>query len=156
MKYSILLVVLLVSLAGVGASYPVRCQEVGDSVIGTVTDCDVQSDPLPFKWTTTIKLKKGCKWAGLDDIRFIYSNPDDSIEATCNTAATLPGNFSKNDNITIQQTCSSFSPPLQKGANLVVIVFYTHHDSFDDVLMYNFPIPGYINQPHHPSPLTPH
>ncbi len=32
-----------------------------------------------------------------------------------------------------------------KGATLVIIFFYTHHDSFDDVLMYKFPIPGYIN-----------
>jgi hypothetical protein len=111
-------------------------------VIGTVTDCDAQHDPLPFIWTTSIKLKKSCKWAGLDDLAYIYSNPDDTIEASCITAVTLPGTYSKNDNISIQQ---SFDPPLVKGANLMVIVFYTHHDSFDDVLMYNFPIPGYVN-----------
>jgi hypothetical protein len=45
-------------------------------VIGTVTDCDVSNDPLPFNWTATIKLKKACKWAGIDDIYYIYSNPD--------------------------------------------------------------------------------
>jgi hypothetical protein len=154
MKYCEVLVVLLVSLAALVEAYPVRCQEVGDSVIGTVSDCDVQSDPLPFKWTATIKLKKACKWAGLDDVRFIYSNPDESIEGSCNTGATLPGNFSKNDNITIQQSCNSFSPPLEKGATLVVLVFYTHHDSFDDVLMYNFPIPGYVNQHAQPTLLS--
>lgn len=32
-----------------------------------------------------------------------------------------------------------------KGANLLVMVFYTHHETFDDVLMYNFPIPGFVN-----------
>lgn len=41
--------------------------------------------------------------------------------------------------------CLSFTPPLQKGANLVVLMFYSHHDSFDDVLMINVPIPGYVN-----------
>jgi len=61
-------------------------------------------------------------------------------------ASPVPGTYSKNDNITIAQTCNSFDPPLVKGANLIVMVFYTHHDSFDDVLMYNFPIPGYINE----------
>lgn len=114
-------------------------------MIGTVTDCDVMSDPLPFKWTTVIKLKKACKWAGLDDITYIYSNPDDTIDGSCITAASLPGTYNKNDNISIQQTCTSFNPPLVKGANLVVMVFYTHHETFDDVLMYNFPIPGYVN-----------
>lgn len=114
-------------------------------MIGTVTDCDVTSDPLPFTWTTTLKLKKNCKWAGLDDVYYIYSNPDQTIEGKCTTAATLPGNYSKNDNVTIQQTCTSFTPALMKGANLVVMVFYTHHETFDDVLMYNFPIPGYVN-----------
>lgn len=29
------------------------------------------------------------------------------------------------------------------GASLAIIFFYTHHDSFDDVLMFSFPIPGY-------------
>lgn len=110
-----------------------------------MTDCDVLSDPVPFKWTTTIKLKKSVKWAGLDDVQYIYSNPDDSIEGICSTAASLPGTYSRNDNVTIQQSCTSFNPALVKGANLVVIVFYTHQSSFDDVLMYNFPIPGYIN-----------
>jgi hypothetical protein len=116
-------------------------------VIGTVSDCDVVSDPLPFKWTTTFKLKKNCKWAGVDDVYIIYSNPDETIEGKCTLAAPLPGAYNKGDTITIEQTCNSFNPPLVKGANLVVMVFYTHHDSFDDVLMYNFPIPGYINEP---------
>jgi hypothetical protein len=63
-------------------------------------------------------------------------------------AAPLPATFQKGDSITIEQTCISFSPPLVKGANLLVLVFYTHHDSFDDVMIYNFPIPGYITEEH--------
>jgi hypothetical protein len=122
--------------------------------LGTVSDCNVLSDPLPFRWETTIKLKKAVKWAGIDDVYIIYSNPDQTITGNCQTAATLPGNFSKNDNVLISQTCTSFTPPLVVGANLLVMVFYTHHDSFDDVLMYNFPIPGYINDSPHPTPLT--
>ena len=114
-------------------------------MIGTVSDCDVASDPLPFTWTTTLKLKKNCKWVGLDDVYYIYSNPDQTIDGKCTTTATLPGSYSKNDNITIQQTCTSFTPALIQGANLIVMVFYTHHETFDDVLMYNFPIPGYVN-----------
>lgn len=70
-------------------------------MIGTVTDCDVKSDPLPFKWTTTIKLKKSCKWQGVDDIYIIYANPDETIAGKCTLAATLPGTLSKNDNVTI-------------------------------------------------------
>ena len=70
-------------------------------MLGTVTDCDVKSDPIPFRWTSTIKVKKNVKWAGLDDISYIYSNPDQTITGNCSTAAPLPGNFSKNDNITI-------------------------------------------------------
>lgn len=142
----ILSLIFLLSVAFANqVAYPVRCQEIGDSVIGAVTDCDVTSDPLPFTWSTIIKLKKTCKWAGIDDVSYIYSNPDQTIEGTCTTGTTLPGSYSKNDNITIQQTCRSFSPPLEKGATLLVLVFYTHHETFDDVLMYNFPIPGYIN-----------
>jgi hypothetical protein len=110
-----------------------------------VTDCDVQSDPLPFQWSSTIKLKKNCKWAGLDDVYIIYSNPDETISGTCNIAVTLAGAYNKNDNIYISQSCYSFNPPLMKGANLLVIAFYTHHETLDDVLMYNFPIPGYVN-----------
>ena len=82
---------------------------------------------------------------GLDDVYYIYSNPDQTIDGKCTTAATLPGSYSKNDNITIQQTCTSFTPALIQGANLIVMVFYTHHETFDNVLMYNFPIPGYVN-----------
>ena len=43
--------------------------------MGTVTDCEVEHDPVPFKWTATIKVKKNVKWAGIDDIKYIYSNP---------------------------------------------------------------------------------
>jgi hypothetical protein len=133
----------LLAVAVVG--YPVRCIEIGDSVLGTVSDCDVLSDPLPFHWTSTITLKKNVKWAGIDDIYYIYSNPDDTLEANCTLAAPLPGNYSRGANLTIEQTCFKFTPQLVRGANLVVMFFYTHHDSFDDVLMYNYPIPGYIN-----------
>ncbi len=146
MKATLLCLFVMLGLAmGETVTYPVRCQQIGDSVLGTVSDCNVLSDPLPFRWETTIKLKKNVKWAGVDDVYIIYSNPDQTITGNCQTAATLPGNFSKNDNVLISQTCTSFTPPLVVGANLVVMVFYTHHDSFDDVLMYNFPIPGYIN-----------
>jgi hypothetical protein len=69
-------------------------------------------------------------------------------------ATTNQGSYNKNDNIYIQQTCYEFMPPLEKGANLVVMVFYTHHDSFDDVLMYSVPIPGYINSVLPARPLT--
>ncbi len=127
MKLILCVLLLLASVLSQQLTYPIRCQEIGDSVIGTVSDCHVTSDPLPFTWTTTIKLKKTCKWAGTDDVYYIYSNPDQTIEGKCNTAATLPGTFNKNDNVTIQQTCSSFNPPLEKGATLVVLVFYTHH-----------------------------
>lgn len=107
MKVFLTLALLLACSLATQVAYPVRCQEIGgDSVLGTVTDCDVQSDPLPFKWTATIKVKKTCKWAGLDDVSYIYSNPDDTIEGKCMTAATLPGTYSKNDNVTIQQTCT--------------------------------------------------
>ncbi len=136
-----------------GDGYPVRCKEVGDSVLGTVTDCDVSHDPLPFKWTSTIKLKKNVKWAGVDDVQYIYSNPNETVAASCSLAAPLPGAYNKNDNLTIEQTCSKYDPPLFKGANLVIMFFYTHHDSFDDVLMYTFPIPGYINAEEKPREL---
>jgi hypothetical protein len=64
-------------------------------------------------------LKKSVKWAGLDDVQYIYSNPDDVIEGTCSTAASLPGAYSKNDNVTIQQSCTSFNPALVKGRILL-------------------------------------
>ena len=101
------------------------------------------NDPLPFHWTATIKAKKNVKWAGKDDVSYIYSNPDGTLEGNCSLATPLPGTFNKNDNITIEQTCFSFSEPLAKYANLVIMFFYTHHDSLDDVLMFNYPIPGY-------------
>ncbi len=138
----ILLIIGLFAVTFAKFQYPVRCIEVGDSVLGTVTDCDVASDPLPFKWSSTIQAKKNVKWAGIDDFYTIYSNPDQTIVANCSNAASLPGNFTKNDNIFLQQTCFGFDPPLEKYATLVVLVFYTHHETFDDVLMYNFPIPG--------------
>jgi len=28
---------------------------------------------------------------------------------------------------------------MEKYASLLVLFFYSHHDTFDDVLMYNFP-----------------
>ena len=70
-------------LLGIVYTYPVRCSEIGvdplGSVLGTVTDCDVLSDPLPFHWISTVKLNKNVKWAGPDDVKYIYSNPDGSI-----------------------------------------------------------------------------
>jgi len=141
----IILVALLIFLGSAEVGYPVRCVEIGDSVLGTVTDCDVISDPIPFRWTATIKAKKNLKWAGLDDVTYIYSNPDQTIVGNCTLAAPLPGAINKNDNITIEQTCYRFDPPMDKYASLVILFFYTHHDTFDDVLMYNFPIPGVNN-----------
>ena len=109
--------------------YPIRCSEIGgDSGLGTVTDCDVKNDPFPFHWTATIRLKKNIKWAGIDDVQYIYSNPDESVEANCSLATPKVGNYSKNDNLTIEQICyRDTNPPLVKGANLVILFFYTHH-----------------------------
>lgn len=42
-----------------------------------------------------MKLKKNVKWAGLDDVTYIYSNPDDTVSADCLVATPLPGNYSK-------------------------------------------------------------
>ena len=41
----------------------------------------------------------------------------------------------------IEQTCFRFDPFLDKHANLLVLFFYTRHDTFDYTLMYDFPIP---------------
>lgn len=71
-----MLILSVLILAVCTNAYPVRCKEVGDSLLGTVTDCDVTHDPLPFKWTSTVKLKKNLKWAGTDDVQIIYSNPN--------------------------------------------------------------------------------
>lgn len=139
---TIICVAFLIFISSANVGYPVRCLEVGDSVLGTVTDCDVISDPLPFRWTSTIKAKKNLKWAGLDDIRYIYSNPDQTITGNCTLAAPLPGDFAKNEEIVIEQTCYRFDPPMDKYASLLLLFFYSHHDTFDDVLMFNFPIPG--------------
>lgn len=77
------IIVLGLCLLGMIQAYPVRCSEIGSaslgSVLGVVTDCDVLSDPLPFRWTSTVKLSKNVKWAGPDDVKYIYSNPDGSI-----------------------------------------------------------------------------
>jgi hypothetical protein len=105
---------------------------------------------LPFKWTSTVKLKKNVKWAGLDDVSYIYSNANETVTSTCNLGAPLPGTYSRNDNLTISQECTKFEPKLFYGASLAVIFFYTHHDSFDDVLMFNFPIPGYNSEDEKP------
>jgi hypothetical protein len=92
------------------------------------------------------------KWEGTDDVQYIYSNPDQSVEANCSLATPKPGSYNKNDNLTIGQECiRDTNPPLVKGATLVIIFFYTHHESFDDVLMFNYPIPGYIMDPRQPS-----
>ena len=85
--------------------------------------------------------------------RYFYSNPDETVEGNCTLATPLAGNYSKNDNLTIEQTCFGFNPPLVKGASLLVLYFYTHHDSFDDVLMFNYPIPGYVISPRPPRPV---
>lgn len=136
-----------VILPAVALCYPVRCSEIGDSPLGTVTDCDVLNDPMPFHWTSTVRLKKNIKWAGIDDVSYIYSNSNESVIANCTLAAPEPGTYSRNDNITIEQTCFNFNPQLAKYATLIILFFYSHHDSFDDVLMYNYPIPG-TTQPH--------
>ena len=88
-------------LSTISLCYPVRCSEVGDSPLGTVTDCDVLNDPLPFHWTSTVKLKKNIKWAGVDDVSYIYSNSNESLVGNCTLAASAPGAYNKNDNITI-------------------------------------------------------
>jgi len=121
--------------------------------LGTVVDCDVKNDPFPFQWTASVQLKKNIKWQGIDDVRYFYSNPDETVEGNCTLATPLPGTYNKNSNLTIEQTCFSFNPPLVKGANLLVLYFYTHHDSFDDVLMFNYPIPGYVIHPRQPQPI---
>ena len=115
--------IVLCLLLCVALSYPIRCTEIGgDSGLGTVTDCDVKTDPFPFQWSATIKLRKNVKWAGVDDVKYIYSNPDESVEANCSMTLPLVGNYSKNDNLTIEQICSKdTNPPLVKGANLVII-----------------------------------
>ena len=34
---------------------------------------------------------------------------------------------------------------------LTIMAFYSHHDTIDDVLMFNFPIPGYESEAIHQS-----
>jgi len=136
-----------VLLTTVALSYPVRCSSIGDSPLGAITDCDVLNDPLPFHWTSTVKLKKNLKWAGADDVSYMYSNSNESLIANCTLATPQPGTYNKNDTITIAQTCYGFVPSLQKYATLIILFFYTHHDSIDDVLMYNYPIPGTTLKP---------
>ena len=124
-------------------SYPVRCQAVGDSPLGNVSDCDVINDPLPFKWKVTLLIKKALKWAGVDDIKIFYANPHETVESNCSLAVPDAGQYKPNSKLSFEQTCYSFDPQLQKYAMLTIMVFYSHHDTIDDVLMFTFPIPGY-------------
>ena len=43
---------------------------------------------------------------------------------------------------------------MEKYASLTILFFYTHHDTFDDVLMYNYPIPGTTIDPKHQKSFT--
>jgi hypothetical protein len=149
---SLLILFLLATTVG----YPVNCSEIGISLLGMISDCDVLSDPLPFHWTSTITLKKNVKWAGIDDVSYLYSNSDETLKANCTLAAPLPGNYNQGVNLTIEQTCFKFTPQLVKGAKLLATFFQTHQERFSDVLVYNYPIPGYINldEPQRPQEVT--
>lgn len=100
-KITLTLFLLVVGYCTEQANYPVRCVEVGDSPLGTVVDCDVSNDPLPFKWTATVQLKTNVKWAGIDDVKYFYSNPNETVHSNCTLGAPLPGTYKKGANITI-------------------------------------------------------
>ena len=129
MKPTFILVFLALSLVLSVSSYPVRCKSVGDSPLGVISDCDVQHDPLPFKWTSSIKLKKSLKWAGIDDVKIIYSNPNETLTVNCTLTVPPPGPYTSKDTLTIEQECTKFTPALMQGASLAIMFFPTH--SFD-------------------------
>ena len=49
---------ILIFVNSVNGGYPACCTGVEDSDLQTVKDCDVICDPLPFRWTSIIKIKK--------------------------------------------------------------------------------------------------
>ena len=117
--------------------------------------CEERPFPLPVDCLGETQKEHKVGWprghqVPLPPPRYFYSNPDETVEGNCTLATPLAGSYSKNDNLTIEQTCFGFNPPLVKGASLLVLYFYTHHDSFDDVLMFNYPIPGYVISPRQP------
>ena len=129
MRSAPIILFLVLTLLSTAACYPVRCKSVGDSPVGVISDCDVQHDPLPFHWTTTIKLKKNVKWAGMDDVKVIYSNPNETLTVNCTMTVPTPGTYSHGDSLTVEHQCTKFTPALMQGATLAVMFFLTH--SFD-------------------------
>jgi hypothetical protein len=138
-----LLYILLLSIAAILAvSYPIDCHEIGTSKHGTLKGCQIISDPLPLKWEVVITLDEDYTWRSNDDMFWIYANGDYPVSYNCSTASTLPGPYPKGTNITIQQTCYSFTPALKPGAHLSFWAFNSHSSRFDDPLIFELTIPS--------------
>lgn len=71
--------ILLVSFLVLAKTYPIKCEPIGDSDLGELAACDVIHDPFPFNYTASVQLKKDIKWTGIEDVRYIYSNPDQTV-----------------------------------------------------------------------------
>jgi hypothetical protein len=123
---SVLLVLVLVH------SGSLDCREIGECKRVNLDGCETLHNPFPFIWEATVTLTKDYTWHGLDDVFFIYSNPDSfPIKANCTTAVPLPGQYKAGDHLSIQQTCYSFDKPLKKGSHVSFWMFYSY-EKFPD------------------------
>ena len=131
-----LLTLFLISLSVVSAQ---QCQQVGGSDLGTLASCKVISPPPQLQWSMNVTLLDEYNWQGLDDVKYAYLTIDDQpIDETCYPGQTIKGKYSKGTNILIEHLCFNFSPSINKGDKLYLLVFSSQDSGSSQVVYMTF------------------
>ena len=119
MKIYLLTLTLLLAVASAE-----KCIEAGSSSIGKFNSCKFISGAPQLQWALNVTLTQDYNWQGADDVKYAYLTIDDQpISETCYPGQTIKGKYNKGSNIVVEHLCFNFSPFINKGDKLYILIF---------------------------------
>ena len=137
---------LILSLALACSFSSNKCLEAGSSPIGKFSSCKFITGPPQLQWALNVTLTQDYNWQGADDVKYAYLTIDDQpISETCYPGQTIKGKYSKGTVLLVEHLCFNFSPFINKGDKVYLLVFSSQGG--DGLVVYiTFDGAGWVSQ----------
>lgn len=131
--YLLLIGILLVS---VGCQ---KCQQLGASSLGKLANCKVTSPAPRLQWSINVTLQQEYSWLGPEDVKYAYMTlNDEPITETCYQGQTIKAKYPKGTTLMVEHLCFNFSPALNKGSKLYLLLFSSQDSGSNQAIYLTF------------------